>query len=213
MHPSAIECKQVLPTIRVSNINASIDFYTRQLGFSLRFVWGEPVSYAGVGIGDTSIHLAQYPAASIEKAEVNFVVSDADALYILHQQNNVTVDAPIGDRDYGLRDYAVVDPDGNKIGFGHYIYNQGPPVIIERVDVPVRLEKRLAALLADLAEHKHMSISSCLEETLLHTFERFGDSVASPHSMADLEYIQQLKSKHGIDYDTHASYRFQEGKI
>ena len=48
----------------------------------------------------------------------------------------------------------------------------------ERVDVPVRLEKRLAALLRDLAEHKGMSLNSCLEETLLHTFNQVGD--ASP---------------------------------
>jgi catechol 2,3-dioxygenase-like lactoylglutathione lyase family enzyme len=70
--------------------------------------------------------------------------------------------------------------------------------------------KRLAALLRDLAEHKHMSVSSCLEETLLHTFEQMGDGVASPHTKTQLRYIQELKRKHGIDYDTHASYRFVE---
>jgi hypothetical protein len=31
-----------------------------------------------------------------------------------------------------------------------------------------------------------MSISSCLEETLLHTFEPLGNGVASPHTEADL---------------------------
>jgi hypothetical protein len=71
--------------------------------------------------------------------------------------------------------------------------------------VPVRLEKRLAALLLDLAEYKRMSLSSCLEETLLHTLEGVG-----PHTKTDLKHIQQLKQKHGIDYDSHASYRFVE---
>jgi hypothetical protein len=78
------------------------------------------------------------------------------------------------------------------------------------VDVPVRLEKRLAAVLQDLAAFKHMSVSSCLEETLLHTFEPLGDGVASPHTGTDLRHIQELKRKHGIDYDSHASYRFVE---
>jgi len=45
------------------------------------------------------------------------------------------------------------------------------------VDVPVRLEKRLAALLGDLAEHKRMSVNGCLEELLLHT----NDGVGPPH--------------------------------
>ena len=207
---TSIECSQLFPTIRVKDIHATIEFYTQKLGFTLRFTWGEPTVYAGLDLGKTTIHAAQQDDGSIEKAEVNFVVGDANALYKMHQANGVTISFPIGDREYGLRDYQVADPDGNHLGFGHYIYNQGPPVKIERVDVPVRLEKRLAALLADLAEHKGMSISSCLEETLLHTFERVGDSVASPHTFTTLDYIEKLKKKHGIDYNTHASYRFVE---
>ena len=85
-----------------------------------------------------------------------------------------------------------------------------PALPIERVDVPVRLEKRLAALLADLAERKGMTVGECLEETLLHTFEPFGGGVASPHTRTQHRYIRQLKREHGIDYDAHACYRFVE---
>jgi hypothetical protein len=35
------------------------------------------------------------------------------------------------------------------------------------VDVPGRLEKRLVALLNDLAEYKRLAVNSCLEKTLL----------------------------------------------
>jgi hypothetical protein len=78
------------------------------------------------------------------------------------------------------------------------------------VEISVRLEKRLAALLHDLASHKRMSLTSCLEEILLHTCEPFGDGVASPHTKSQLRYIQKLKTQHAIDYDCHASYRFAE---
>ena len=71
--------------------------------------------------------------------------------------------------------------------------------------MPVRLEKRLAALLRDLAAHKLMSVNSCLEEMLLHTNEG-----VEPHTKSQLRYIQELKKKHGIDYDSHGSYRFVE---
>ena len=37
-----------------------------------------------------------------------------------------------------------------------------------------------------------------------------GDGVASPHTRRTLMHIQELKKKHGIDYDSHASYRFVE---
>lgn len=66
-------------------------------------------------------------------------------------------------------------------------------------------EKRLAAQFDDLAAHKRMSVSSCLEEILLHTNEGVG-----PHTPRQLRDIQALKKKHGIDDDSHASYRFVE---
>jgi hypothetical protein len=55
-----------------------------------------------------------------------------------------------------------------------------------------------------------MSLSSCVEEILLHTNEPLGDGVASPHTKRTLAHIQELKQKHGIDYDSHGSYRFVE---
>ena len=70
----------------------------------------------------------------------------------------------------------------------------------------MRMETRLAALLRDLAEHKRMSVDSCLEEMLQHTNDGLG-----PHLDSTVRYIQKLKEKHGIDYDSHASYRFVEG--
>jgi hypothetical protein len=108
-------------------------------------------------------------------------------------------------RPWAIRDYTVRDLDGYYLLFGQHLYNAGPPIHIERVDVPVRLEKRLAALLQDLSDHKRMSISSCLEEMLLHTNEGVG-----PHTASQLRYIKMLKDKHGIDYDSHGSYRFSE---
>ena len=56
-----------------------------------------------------------------------------------------------------------------------------------------------------------MTVGETLEETLLHTFEKLpSGGVASPHTEKTLAYIQELKMRHGIDYDCHASYRFVE---
>ena len=204
-----IECGQVIPQLAVHDIPTAVDYYTQQLGFKLGFTWGDPPTYAGVNLGAVSVHLSSnMPGAT--GSFVSFVVEDADELFDLHTANGVEITVAPDNRDYGLRDYRVRDPYGNELSFGHYIYTTGPAVKIERVDVPLRLEKRLAALLKDLAAHKGMSLDSCLEETVLHTFEIVGDGVASPHTMRTLKYIQELKKKHGIDYDTHDSYRFEE---
>lgn len=208
MTAPTIYCEQLYPGLQVADIAEAIDFYTNKLGFTLRFTWGDPMDMAGVNLGKVSIHL--FERKPVSAGSVYFEIDDADKLYGFHLANGVQVMAPPQDKLYSMRDYHVSDPYGNMLGFGHFIQHMGPPVPIERVDVPVRLEKRLAALLKELAEHKGMSVSSCLEETLLHSFETVGDGVASPHTSKTLQYIQELKQKHGIDYDTHASYRFVE---
>jgi hypothetical protein len=48
-----------------------------------------------------------------------------------------------------------------------------------------------------ISPHKRMSVDGCLEEMLLHTNEG-----VAPHTKTILRYIQELKKKHGIDYDS-----------
>jgi catechol 2,3-dioxygenase-like lactoylglutathione lyase family enzyme len=203
--PPEVDCEKQHPILAVSNVPAAIDFYTQKLGFKLGFSWGEPVRIAGVNLGNVQIFLEQ-GTPNPSGCSVYFMVGDAEELYQFHRANGVVIVEPLEDRAYGLRDYRARDLNGYELSFGHHIYNEGPPLVIERVDVPVRLEKRLAALLQDLALHKRMSLGSCLEETLLHTLEGVG-----PHTESDLRHIRKLKQRHGIDYDSHASYRFVEG--
>jgi len=172
---------------------------------------GRSADDGGVNLGQVQIFLEQ-GTPNPEGCSVYFVVGNADELFEFQRANGVDVVETPADRPWGMRAYRVRDLYDYSLGFGHRIYNTGPSVDIERVDVPLRLEKRLAAVLRDLADHKHMTLTSCLEETLLHTFEPFGDGVASPHTASDLRHIQELKKKHGIDYDSHASYRFVERK-
>jgi catechol 2,3-dioxygenase-like lactoylglutathione lyase family enzyme len=204
--PPSIECEQSHAGLVVSDLAASIEFYVTKLGFSLGFTWGEPAIFAGVSLGEARIFLKEgAPTPNDGVGAVFFPVGDADALYEFHRANGVEVVEGIADREYAIRDYVVKELNGHRLVFGHYIYTAGPKIRIERVDVPVRLEKRLAGLLKDLAEHKKMSVDSCLEEILLHTNEG-----VEPHTKSTLRYIEELRKKHGIDYDSHGSYRFVE---
>jgi catechol 2,3-dioxygenase-like lactoylglutathione lyase family enzyme len=207
--PPHVDCAQHHASLRVKDVLAATEFYVTRLGFARGFIWGEPPTMAGVNLDRVQIFLER-GTPSPEGASVYFVVGDADELFGFQRANGVDVVEPPDDRPWGLRDYTVRDLDGNALTFGQRLPIEVPPLEIERVDVLVRLERRLAAALADLATHKRMSLTSCLEETLLHTFEPLGDGVASPHTKGDLRYIQELKRKHGIDYDSHASYRFVE---
>jgi len=201
-----IECEQMHAGLAVSDIPTAVEFYIKKLGFQHAFTWGEPPTFAGVNLGKVQLFLGKgRPTPSSETGAVYFLVCDADQLYEFHRANGVEITKTIDDRPYGIRDYTVRDLYGYFLVFGHHLFNAGAPIRIKRVDVPLRLEKRLAALLKDLAKHKRMSVDSCVEELLLHTNEGVG-----PHTKTTLNYIQQLKKEHGIDYDSHASYRFVE---
>lgn len=212
MTPAAapqVEVEQHHTSLCVADLSAAVEFYTTRLGFLHAFSWGEPATMAGVNIGESQIFLETGTPAP-QGCSLYFVIGNADELYEFHRANGVQVIEAPGDRTWELRDYTVRDLDGYALTFGNRLPRREPPLEIARVDVPVRLERRLAAVLQDLAARKGMSVSGCLEETLLHTFEPLGDGVASPHTKTDLRYIQELKRKHGIDYDCHASYRFEE---
>jgi catechol 2,3-dioxygenase-like lactoylglutathione lyase family enzyme len=204
-----VECEMLHPTLYVPDIASAVSFYEKKLGFLVAFTLGDPPDMAGVNLGDVQMFLEKGTPAP-QGCSVYFVVGNADELFEFHHSNGVDIVRPPEDQPYGLRDYLVRDLNGYQLFFGHRLYSVGEPIEVERVDVPLRLEKRLAAVLIDLAQHKGMSLTSCLEETLLHTFEPLGDGVASPHTKSQIRFIQELKKKHGIDYESHGSYRFVE---
>ena len=194
------------PTLPVHDVAAAVGFYTEKLGFTRGFLWGSPPTLAGVNLGNVSVHLEQGEPAP-GKASVYFVVDDVDELYAFHAKNGVATEPPT-DTPWGLREYELRDGDGYTLRFGQHVPAKEPKIEVERVDVPIRLEARLANLLTDLAQRKRMSVSECIEEIVLHSFEKTDGGVANPHTNAQLAYILQLKKKYGLDYDVHAAYRF-----
>lgn len=202
--PPDVECEQEHAALKVTDVAAAAEFYQTKLGFKVGFMFGDPPNIAGLNLGNVQMFLER-GEPNPKGCSVYFVVGNADELFEYQRANGVEVVVEPEDRFYGLRDYRIRDLHGYELSFGHHLHNAGPPIEIERVDVPVRLEKRLAALLHDLAEHNHVSLTSLFEETFLHTLDGVG-----PHTKSTLRYIESLKKKHGIDYDSHGSYRFVE---
>jgi hypothetical protein len=88
------------------------------------------------------------------------------------------------------------------------------PVSVERVQIGARLEKRMVQVLKGLAEFKGISLGELIEEIVLHSFEpvpgQEGQATASAHSVRSLQAIADLKKVYGMDYGTHANYRFHD---
>ena len=82
------------------------------------------------------------------------------------------------------------------------------PVVVERVQTGVRIEKRLLKVLKALAELKEMTLGDLLEGIVLHAFE--GKTV--PFSAQTLKEIEQLKAIYGMTLKAADSHHLKERK-
>ena len=76
---------------------------------------------------------------------------------------------------------------------------------VERVQLGVRMEKRLVKVLKAMAEFHDMSLGDLLEGIILHAIEG-----TSPFSEESIKRINQFKEIYGVDYDTSAAHQFEE---
>ena len=88
------------------------------------------------------------------------------------------------------------------------------PMNVERVQLGVRMEKRMVKVLKGLAEFEGVSLGQLMEKIVLHSFEPVpgeeGEMAASPHGKKALAAIADLKRVYGMDYDAHAARGFSE---
>jgi uncharacterized glyoxalase superfamily protein PhnB len=204
----AADC--LTPILYVRDFEEAMKYYQEKLAFERLWHWGNPASFGAVRLGKVEIFFSLRGQGQPGTWLVIFI-DDVDAYYERITALGADVIKPPTSEPWGVREIQVRDPNQHVIRFGHGIPMAEPKMEVQRVAVEARIEKRLAALLQDLARHKNMTIGEMMEETFLHTFEQVsGDGVASPHTKKTLAYIQKLKAEHGIEYDTHASYRFHE---
>ena len=79
------------------------------------------------------------------------------------------------------------------------------PLVVERVQTGVRMEKRLIKVLKALAELKDLSLGDLLEGIVLHAFDG-----KAPFRPETLRQIAELKRIYGLDLDSTASHRMIE---
>jgi hypothetical protein len=82
------------------------------------------------------------------------------------------------------------------------------PVVVERVQTGVRMEKRMLKVLKAVSELKDMTLGDLLEGIVLHAFE--GKLV--PFSPQTLKEIEQFKQLYGLTLKASDSHNLKEGK-
>lgn len=87
------------------------------------------------------------------------------------------------------------------------IHQDERSVPVERVQIGVRMEKRMIKVLKGLAEYLDITLGDLLEGITLHAFES-----DTPFNEETRRRIAQLKDVYGMDYGVEASHRFVELK-
>ncbi|MBS0455439.1 MAG: VOC family protein [Proteobacteria bacterium] len=122
----------VQPVLPVADAARAARYFRDVLGFEIDFIAGEPPSYARVKKGDDRRHgdpvyirLWQCTGAPSTggawKGEIVIHVGhDVDGLHEAYARRGVTIVEPLVSQPWGLREFAIREPDGHVLRFCGY---------------------------------------------------------------------------------------------
>ncbi len=123
----------VTPNLVCRDIAASLAFYREVLGFTISMSVPEAAPYVFVGLerdgvpvflNDVKAAAEDFPAMASTPpggtATLFFIVTDVDALHAVVAPQ-ATVVMPLKTQFYGMREFAVTDPDGHVITFAQRV--------------------------------------------------------------------------------------------
>jgi catechol 2,3-dioxygenase-like lactoylglutathione lyase family enzyme len=109
-----IEVERAIPTLFVRDLDASVAWYERVFGFRATF---RIADYAGLSLGGAYIHLGRWDPP-ITAAFYLRLAHGVDEFVAAIEARGVPICSALKDQDYGMREAAVHDPDGNEIYIG-----------------------------------------------------------------------------------------------
>ena len=114
--------ESVAPIFSVEGFADALAYYQRVLGFAIAWTWGEPPYLASVCRDQVEVNLGERgKAGPTGPSQAYFRMGGVDAYYVQLRAAGAEIPVPIGDRPYGLRDFSLRDPSGNRLDFGEVI--------------------------------------------------------------------------------------------
>jgi len=121
----------VQPVLPVADVTRAARYFRDVLGFEIDFIAGEPPSYARVRKGAERTYgdpvyirlwACRNPGADTWKGEIVIHVGhDVDGLHAAYLRRGVTVVEPLASQPWGLREFAIREPDGHVLRFCGYL--------------------------------------------------------------------------------------------
>lgn len=113
------------PQLFVADVATSCEFYTKKLGFTVAFIYGEPPFYGQVFRDGARLNLRSLPEPAINPElrdrehllSASITLEDAKPLFLEFQMAGVVFHQGLKTEPWGARTFIVCDPDGNLILF------------------------------------------------------------------------------------------------
>jgi catechol 2,3-dioxygenase-like lactoylglutathione lyase family enzyme len=113
------------PQLYVRDIVASCEFYSKMLGFSVAFTYGEPPFYGQVFRDGVRLNLRQIDGDVVDRLRrdsdqllaASITLEDAKPLFVEYQKAGVDFAQPLRTEPWGARTFIIRDPDGNLVLF------------------------------------------------------------------------------------------------
>ncbi len=133
MSPQKLSAKKLTANLIVSSVERSLAFYEDVLGFSRAFTVPEqaPFVFAAVAAGSVEIFLNDRSTVTKESPQMaglafgggNTMFIEVEGLDALHERllPQVKVVMPLVTQWYGMREFAILDPDGYVITFAERV--------------------------------------------------------------------------------------------
>lgn len=130
---SQITATKITPNLIVSSVERSLAFYTNVLGFARAMTVPEepPLVLASVTSGPVEIFLNDRSTVAKENQQMaglafgggNTMFIEVDGIDALHDRlrPTATIVMPIVTQWYGMREFAITDPDGYVITFAQRV--------------------------------------------------------------------------------------------
>ncbi len=102
-------------TLHVKDVDKSLAFYTKLPGVQVQV--HRPGDFALLRIGEMRLGLLRHSTGAFH---VELETEDLDKLYEHLKATGIEIGAPPSVKNWGERDFLVIDPDGNMIEFGAF---------------------------------------------------------------------------------------------
>src|SRR5438445_13711840 len=115
--------ENAIPVLQVRGSVAAEEFYCRGLGFTLLTSWPSVDTrrdprYLTLVRDGARLHVHSFQGGGAGAGAVYVFVDDIDAVHAELMSHGVSVPVSPIDQEWGVREIAVRDPDGNVVTFG-----------------------------------------------------------------------------------------------